>query len=127
MKQSAANPSLAFKFPDPQGKYREFRRLRAILSRPGPKDTACSLRFFAQFPNNRNRELFIDNRESQFPAPLSIRELLRNLGRLSLTRNGGSAQAGKLSWGYLNHDGLDGQLIVYRAAAGERRILLRSA
>src|ERR1039458_4142285 len=55
--------ALSVKFPDHQGKYREFSRFRLSSSRFADEKASPSFRFLAKFPTQQNRELFSSNRE----------------------------------------------------------------
>jgi hypothetical protein len=66
--------ALRGKFPDHQGKYREFHRLRAVLAFHPVEKTARTLGFFLEFPGDRNREFRLPIREEKFPDPLPISE-----------------------------------------------------
>jgi site-specific DNA recombinase len=65
----------AIEFADHQGKYRESGDFRAQIHLFGRKKTAKLLRFFSEFPSNRNRELNHPIREPKVPAPFPNREL----------------------------------------------------
>ena len=54
---------LRVKFPDDQGKYREFSRFRASLTRFAPEKASSSFGFLSKFPTQPNRELFSSNWE----------------------------------------------------------------
>jgi hypothetical protein len=62
MTQSRSNPSLV-KFPVKQGKNREFARFPRRSWRLRHKKAWNRLGFFSKFPTQRNRELFLDNRD----------------------------------------------------------------
>jgi hypothetical protein len=61
--------------PDHQGKYREFSLILVVQGRISIKNTLSSLRFLSKFPTQWNRELFVVDREFQFPDPISIRDV----------------------------------------------------
>jgi hypothetical protein len=63
MLQSAANHSLGVKLPVKHGKYREFSRFRPSWGRLAAEKALSSRGFLAEFPTQRNRELFWRNRE----------------------------------------------------------------
>ena len=56
-------PISVSKFPDQQGKYREFLRFWAPEGGLRPEYTLSSLGFLSKFPTQRNREFFNANRE----------------------------------------------------------------
>ena len=53
----------AAKFPDHQGKYREFRRFRSDLRIFEMENCFGSRCLFLKFPKIRNKELILNNRE----------------------------------------------------------------
>src|SRR5208337_1063576 len=55
--------ALCVKFPDHQGKYREFSRFRPSQGRLAAEKALSSLGFLTKFPTQPNRELFWRNRE----------------------------------------------------------------
>ena len=55
--------ALRVKFPDHQGKYREFSSFGASRSHLTAEKALSSLGFLTKFPTQRNRELFWRNRE----------------------------------------------------------------
>ncbi len=63
MTQSAANCSLRVKFPDEQGKYREFPQFGPRSDAVRREKARVSFRCLVKFPTRRNRELFHPNRE----------------------------------------------------------------
>ena len=65
----------AIEFPDHQGKCREFGDSRAQIHLFGHKKIARLLRFFREFPSNRNRELNEAIREVKVPVPFPNRVL----------------------------------------------------
>ena len=48
--------SLRIKFPDHQGKYREFLQFRSSWGRLAAEKSLSSLGFLSKFPTQRNRE-----------------------------------------------------------------------
>jgi len=64
MTQSDANPSPPERFPDQQGKYREFRDSSAQSRIRGWQRPNADRAFSENSPRDRNREFLIDNRES---------------------------------------------------------------
>ncbi len=63
MTQSDANRSPCVKFPDHQGKYREFSRFRLPWRRVACEKALSSLGISSEFPTQPNREFFWWNRE----------------------------------------------------------------
>jgi hypothetical protein len=55
--------ALRIKFPDHQGKYREFSRFRTPWGRVAAEKASSSVGFSLKFPTQPNRELFWRNRE----------------------------------------------------------------
>src|ERR1039458_8393515 len=55
--------ALRIKFPDHQGKYREFSRFRPPWGRVAAEKASSSVGFSLKFPTQPNRELFWRNRE----------------------------------------------------------------
>jgi hypothetical protein len=53
---SAERTALRVKFPDLQGKYREFLRFWSSAGRLCGENTLSALWFFSEFPTQRNRE-----------------------------------------------------------------------
>ena len=76
MTQSGCEPLSRVKFPDHQGKYREFDDLRLILRLSRAEKSCVRGTFLAPFPKNHNREFCSWIRERIFPDPLSIRDLI---------------------------------------------------
>src|SRR5208337_4555286 len=71
--------ALCVKFPDHQGKYREFSRFRPSQGRLAAEKAVSSLGFLRKFPTQPNRELFWRNREF-FPR---IREFTGRIREIS--------------------------------------------
>ena len=59
--------ALRVKFPDQQGKYREFLRFLPRFGQLSAEKAAYRLGFIGKFPTQPNRELFSPNRESFLP------------------------------------------------------------
>jgi hypothetical protein len=82
---------LCVKFPDHQGRYREFSRFCPSWSPPAPEKALSSLGFLSKFPTQRNREFFLANRELNLP----IREFP---GRSRETRFVGSTPSNRSAY-----------------------------
>jgi len=63
MVQSQIEPVSASKFPDQQGKYREFRRFRPVSNQMRAEKSFVSLMNLSKFPTQQNREFLLPNRE----------------------------------------------------------------
>ena len=61
--RSLTRTALYVKFPDHQGKYREFERSDPHFDRPRDEKRRRCLGFLAKFPTQRNREFLRGNRE----------------------------------------------------------------